>query len=128
MANSVANPSNMDVEIFTRVDSCDLKCGAKKVKPINLKKVFFPEPGGAHCYRIWLTGIRNRLPLNKPRRATSGGTSFGRLQSERLGKNTGMISTCELRIDCMPKRIEKHGDFFKPVLQNCAGSPLEMLA
>jgi hypothetical protein len=28
----------------------------------------------------------------------------------------------------MPKRIEKHGDLFKPVLQNRARSPLEVLA
>jgi bifunctional non-homologous end joining protein LigD len=38
------------------------------------------------------------------------------------------ISTSDLRMDCMPKRIEKHGDLFKPVLENRARSPLEALA
>jgi len=118
----------MDVEIFTRVDSCDLKCGAKKVKPINLKKVFFPEPGGAHCYRIWLTGIRNRLPLNNRVAQRPAGRVLVDYNQNAWGRNTDMISTCELRIGCMPKHIEKHGGLFKPVLQNCAGSPLEMLA
>jgi bifunctional non-homologous end joining protein LigD len=38
------------------------------------------------------------------------------------------ISTSDLRMDCMPKRIEKLGDLFKPVLQNRTRSPLEALA
>jgi bifunctional non-homologous end joining protein LigD len=38
------------------------------------------------------------------------------------------ISTSDLRMDCMPKRVEKVGDLFKPVLQTRARSPLEALA
>jgi len=38
------------------------------------------------------------------------------------------VSTSDLRMDCMPKRIRKHGDLFKPVLENRARSPLEALA
>jgi bifunctional non-homologous end joining protein LigD len=38
------------------------------------------------------------------------------------------ISTSDLRMDCMPKRVEKLGDLFKPVLQSRARSPLEALA
>lgn len=45
MANSLAIPSDMDIDIPTNVDSFDLKCGAKKVKLTNLQKVFFPELG-----------------------------------------------------------------------------------
>jgi bifunctional non-homologous end joining protein LigD len=38
------------------------------------------------------------------------------------------ISISDLRMDCMPKRVEKLGDLFKPVLQSRARSPLEALA
>jgi bifunctional non-homologous end joining protein LigD len=38
------------------------------------------------------------------------------------------ISTSDLRMDCMPKRVEKLGDLFKPVLQSRARSSLEALA
>jgi bifunctional non-homologous end joining protein LigD len=38
------------------------------------------------------------------------------------------ISTSDLRMDCMPKRVEKLGDLFKPVLQSRARSALEALA
>jgi bifunctional non-homologous end joining protein LigD len=38
------------------------------------------------------------------------------------------ISTSDLRMDCMPKRVEKLGDLFKPVLQTRPRSPLEALA
>jgi bifunctional non-homologous end joining protein LigD len=38
------------------------------------------------------------------------------------------ISTSDLRMDCMPKRVEKLGDLFKAVLQTRARSPLEALA
>jgi bifunctional non-homologous end joining protein LigD len=37
------------------------------------------------------------------------------------------IATSDLRMDCMPKRIEQYGDLFKPVLQKTARSPLEAL-
>ncbi len=35
----------MQVEIPTGVDSCDVKCGAKKVSLTNLQKVFWPDLG-----------------------------------------------------------------------------------
>ncbi|MFL6350966.1 MAG: non-homologous end-joining DNA ligase [Bryobacteraceae bacterium] len=37
------------------------------------------------------------------------------------------ISTSDLRMDCMPRRLEKLGDLFKPVLQSRTRSSLEAL-
>ncbi|MGI8959768.1 MAG: hypothetical protein ACR2IV_08425 [Bryobacteraceae bacterium] len=35
----------MEIDIPKNVDSCDLKCGMKKVKLTNLQKVFWPDLG-----------------------------------------------------------------------------------